>query len=153
MIEAERLIADSYEGTATVVPSGDRITDMILHACAGIPFVGYAGEIIPDTPEKAWCHAVLSGTALPSLIYEGLTGYALCHNVFYSTDFGRQPINHSAAQLYILAQVTDDPDLLCEFGIALYAVGGIPTTAMLLAAELSLTEHHAVVARILKAVT
>jgi hypothetical protein len=152
MIDAERLIADSHEGAAKVTPTGDRVTDMILHACAGLPFSGYAGEIEPITPEMAWCHAVLSGAMLPALNYKGLTGYELCHAVFYATDFARKPIINLLAQAHILKQATQDPDLLCEYGIALYAVGGVPTQDMIAAAQSPTTEHHEVVARILKAI-
>lgn len=152
MIHAERLIADSFEGTATVTPTGDRITDMILHACAGLPFPGYAGEIEPITPEMAWCHAVLSGGNLPALDYHGLTGYELCHAVFYATDFARKPIVNLLAQAHILEQATQEQDLLCEYGIALYAVGGHPTPQMIEAAQAPTTEHHEIVARILKAI-
>ena len=152
MIEAERLIADSHDGVATVTPTGDRVTDMILHACAGLPFPGYAGEIALDTPEKAWCHAVLSGGKLPALNCKGLTGYELCHAVFYATDFARKPMVNLLAQAHILKQATQDPDLLCEYGIALYAVGGLPTPEMIAAAQAPTTEHHEIVARILKAI-
>ena len=81
----------------TFSPTGDRTTDLVLSACAGTPISDYNDEILPTTRERAWCHAALSGTALPTLDLAGTSGYELTHRVFYATDFARKPLLDLAA--------------------------------------------------------
>lgn len=147
---AERaLVNETFE------PTGDRITDLVLSACAGIPVQDYAGEIEPVNRERAWCNAVLSNTTLPPLDVEGVDGYRLTHRIFYSTDFGRSPITNQQAVDAVVAELAKEflnDDLVLELGICLVALGQSCPQAIVDLANVHAThndDHTDIVARLL----
>lgn len=147
---AERaLVTGSFE------PTGDRVTDLVLSACAGISVSDYAGEIEPVTRERAWCHAVLSGGDLPALEVSGADGYRLTHRIFYSTDFGRRHVVSQEAVDAVNAELQKEgnpEDLVFELGICLVALGQQCPEAIVAAAELHrghMVDHLDIVANLL----
>lgn len=144
----ERLLA----GLEEYQPTGDRTVDLVLCACAGIARPDYAGEFsgVP-VPDYEWAHAKLSGGSFPSIWPFGAAGYELTHQVFWGTDYGRAPIQDAAVLAQILAEVegASDPDLLCELGIAAYAVGGQVPQKCIDAAANPADPHHECVAALL----
>lgn len=117
---AERALVEG-----SFVPTGDRFTDLVLSACAGTSVPDYNNEIEPVNRERAWCHAVLSGTALPELDLVGTSGYKLTHRIFYSTDFARRKIQSQDAVDAVLAELdlqNLETDLILELGICLVAL-------------------------------
>lgn len=139
----------------TFEPTGDRITDLVLSACAGIPVQDYAGEIEPVNRERAWCNAVLSNTTLPSLDVVGVDGYRLTHRIFYATDFGRQPTTSQEAVDAVNNEILKEgisEDLMMELGICLVALGQTCPQFIIDLANIHAThkdEHTDVVARLL----
>ena len=107
--------------------SGDRLVDCVYAAFADqVTSASYLNDFASCTnPEYQWCHAKLSGTSYPSYNLD-LTGYDLTHSIFYTTDFGRSPVNDTDAQTRLLDLMTveQDADLRSEYAICLMAVGG-----------------------------
>lgn len=143
--------------TGTFTPTMDRITDLVLSACAGIPVVDYAGEIEPTTRERAWCHGVLSGGSLPPLDVANTEGYKLTHRIFYATDFARSPLLSQEAVDLVNAELQKPgltEDLVFELGLCLMALNEECPPAILTAAELHrghMEDHLDIVANLLLA--
>lgn len=150
----EALLLASIQGPVQASSTGDRETDMVLSAFAGLAWPGYAGEIDPSLSlEHAWADAVLGAKPMPALVLPADDGYPLTHAVFYATDFARRPVNSKAGRDRVMAASlrTEDGDLLCEYGMCMMGLGGAPTLRMTAAMANPRTEHHAVVASILDA--
>lgn len=133
------LVTGHYE------PTGHRLTDMILSACAGLPFAGYEGEIEPTDPERKWCHAVLAGLPLPDFDYSGLSGYELTHAVFYATDFARRPrsIPEALAVVQDALEGETDHEMLIELGACFIGLGEeCPADLVAIAREHEHEETH-----------
>ncbi|MGD8305068.1 MAG: hypothetical protein PVF17_00305 [Ignavibacteria bacterium] len=113
--------------------SGDRLVDCVYAAFADqITSANYLNDFASCiNPEYQWCHAKLSGTTYPSYNLD-LAGYDLTHSIFYTTDFGRSPVDDTDARtrLLDLIAVEQNADLLGEYAICLMAVGGTPTTSL-----------------------
>jgi len=149
----EQLILNWWLKKPGFEKTGDPLTDMVLSAFAGVPYSGYNGEILPESPERAWAHAVLSNTDLPQIDYK-TNGYELTHLVFYATDFGRKKKLDLKAQSCILELVKSEikAELLCEYGMAMLSVGGLLNDKMKAAVDIPpVDDHHDIVVKIYKA--